>query len=264
MVDWVAFSVDLEPNKDGSLDGVSEAMEWYDDVVPRGTAFVTHRVATESPAVVGDLAADHEIGVHVHPREFGHDHDQLAELDPDRQRELVQRTRSALRDVVDKPVNSFRAGRHSLSLDTLSVLADLGFETDASVNVRYRDYLPADVTDRDAPFEFDDGIVEVPTSYTVPSLLSLPGLRAFPGETVTATANTLRTDARFCSGLQAVRAVFADVDVVSMYMHPYDATDHHADPENSGHVFRERVETLLEPVDRSAFVVASDLLDGQN
>lgn len=253
----VAFSVDLEPNKDGSFDGVGEAIRWFDEVVPRGTAFVTHRIATERPDIVGDLAPNHEIGVHVHPREFGHDHDQLAELPADRQRELIEQTRIALRSIVDQPVDSFRAGRHSLSLDTVSVLSDLGFETDASVNVRYRDYLPDEIPERRAPFTFDNGMVEIPTSYTVPSLVSLPGLRVFPARTVTATANTLRNDLRLCSGIRAVRAVFADADVVSMYMHPYDATDYHGDLQNAGETFRDRAERLLGDVED--FLTISDV-----
>lgn len=245
----VAFSVDLEPNKDGSFDGVGEAMSWFDEVVPRGTAFVTHAVATERPEIVADLASDHEIGVHVHPREFDHDHDQLAELPSDRQRALIEQTRTALGNTVDQPVDSFRAGRHSLSLKTLKILGDLGFRTDASINVNYQDFLARDLPERRGPFEIDDGLVEVPTSYAVPSLLSLPGIRAFPGGTVTATANTLRTDARFCSGLRAVRAVFDATDPVSMYMHPYDATEYHGNLQNAGVVFRKRTERLLDDVE---------------
>lgn len=262
MLDWVAFSVDLEPNKDDSLDGVTEAMKWFDEVVPRGTAFATHRIATDRPGIIELLAADHEIGVHVHPREFGHDHDQLADLDADRQRDLIAQTRAELAEAAGCPIEaitSFRAGRHSASETTLDVLADLGFTVDASVNVRYTDYLPKSLTNRRDPFTLDSGLYELPTSYGRPSLLSRVGLRLFPNRELTATANNLRTDKRGCSGLYALSWLRDTVSGLSMYMHPYDATDHHAALENSGDVFRERVEHLFKPLDAATFVSASDL-----
>ncbi|MBX0303040.1 polysaccharide deacetylase family protein [Haloarcula salinisoli] len=262
MTEWVAFSVDLEPNKDDTLDGVAEAMDWFDDVVPRGTVYATHRIATELPEVVADLAADHEIGVHVHPREFGHEHDQLAELDADRQRELIRRTRSTLAEVasVDKrEVTAFRAGRHSASETTFEVLQELGFEVDASINVRYTNYLPESLTARQNPFTLDSGLFELPTTYARPPLLSLVGLRLFPNRELTATANALRSDRRGCSGLRALSWLRAESNGFSMYMHPYDATTHHADLENAGSEFRNRVERLLDPVAPAAFVTASEL-----
>lgn len=142
---WLAFSVDLEPNKDGTLTGIEKAMAWFDETVPRGTVYTTYRIATELPDVVAALAVDNEIGVHVHPREFGHDHDQLAELSTDRQRGLIRRTRAAVAEAASMrsdDIVSFRAGRHSASEATFAVLADLGFTVDASINVRYTEYLP--------------------------------------------------------------------------------------------------------------------------
>ena len=35
---WFAFSVDLEPNKDDTLDGIRDAMEWFDETIPRFTS----------------------------------------------------------------------------------------------------------------------------------------------------------------------------------------------------------------------------------
>ena len=264
---WLAFSVDLEPNKDDTMTGIEDAMQWFDATVPRGTVYATYRIATERPTVLESLAETHEIGVHVHPREFGHDHDQLARLSPDRQRELIDETRTAIADAISRPadrITAFRAGRHSASLDTLAVLADLGFDVDASVNVRYDDYLPDRFTSRIAPGWVDDvdgDLLELPTTYYRPSVLSRAGLRVFPGREVTATANTLRTDSRICSGYRAIRELFANADPgVSMYMHPYDATDHHTDLPNAGAAFRKRVERLLTDVsDRYSFVTAADV-----
>ena len=263
---WLAFSVDLEPNKDGTLTGIEDAMEWFDATVPRGTVYATYRIATELPSVLETLAEAHEIGVHVHPREFGHEHDRLARLPAERQRELIDETRSALADAVSAPtdrITSFRAGRHSASLDTLAVLSDLGFDVDASVNVRYDDHLPDHLTTRTGPTWIDDELLELPTTYYRPFLLSRPSLRVFPQREITATANTLRTDSPICSGGRAIRGLFSSARTgVSMYMHPYDATDHHAELPNAGAEFRTRVETVLADVtDRCSFVTATDVRD---
>jgi len=81
----LAFSVDLEPNKDRSFAGIHEAMDWFDEVVPRGTVYTTRQIASKQPSIVKDLSENHEIGVHVHPKEFGYDHDDLASLCPDKE-----------------------------------------------------------------------------------------------------------------------------------------------------------------------------------
>lgn len=261
MAEWAALSADLEPNKDNTLDGVGEAMDWFDGVVPRGTIYATHRIATELPEVVDRLAADHEIGVHVHPREFGHNHDQFANLDVNRQRELLIRTREALAAAAGlstKAVTAFRAGRHSASERTFAVLSDLDFTVDASLNVRYTNYLPDGLTSRQNPFTLDSGLFELPTTWKRPPLLSRVGLRQLPGRDLTATANTLRTDRLGTTGLECLRWLFGAVNIISLYMHPYDATDHHDDLQNSGCLFRERFESLVDEFD-GRFMSASDL-----
>ncbi len=258
---WFAFSVDLEPNKDDTLDGIRDAMEWFDETIPRGTVYTTHRVATELSDVVSMLATDHEIGVHVHPREFKHEHDQLAELRPERQRELIATTRESVAEaaeVDEKDIISFRAGRHSASEETFDVLSDLGFEVDASVNVRYRKYMPVDVVDRVAPFVHESGLVELPATYGKPPLFSRVGVRAGPGGNVTATAHELRSDTRFCRGPRALSWLLQETSsVFSMYIHPYDATSH-GELENDGKAFRSRLRTLLNGTDHT-FVTASDV-----
>jgi hypothetical protein len=261
MPDWLAFSVDLEPNKDGSLDGIPEAMDWYTSVVPRGTVYTTYRIATERPEVVERLAGDHEIGVHVHPREFGHEDDNLATLPRERQRHLIVETHEAVAEAAGlstDEITAFRAGRHQAGPNTLAVLNDLGFTLDASINVRYQDHLPNAVTERSAPFRHGSGLVELPTTYAEPPLFSRVGLRAGVGGNITATAHELRSDRRFCSGHLALSWLFESTDgVVSMYMHPYDATGYEG-LENDGPEFRRRVRTLLNDIDPS-FITASDL-----
>ena len=249
----IAFSVDLEPNKDGTLGGVREAMEWFDEAVPRGTVFATYRIARELPELLALLSENHEIGVHVHPVEFGGDCDQLAELSRSRQRRLIEQTRAAVADAIGvepATVRSFRAGRHSASETTFDVLSKLGFAVDASVNVRYEDYLPDRIRQVQNAVFLGNGLVEVPTTYVVPKLLSRAGLNVFPHRNVTATAATLRSDSMLDTGVTTLRAVFSDpsVELVSMYMHPYDATEYH-EIENGGSTFRERLESILATVD---------------
>lgn len=114
----LAFSVDLEPNKDGTFAGVADAMTWFDNVVPNGTVFSTYSIAVEQPGLLAKLASAHEIGVHIHPREFGHEHDQFAELSRTRQREILSTSREAIAEASglrESQIVSFRAGRHSMN-----------------------------------------------------------------------------------------------------------------------------------------------------
>jgi transcriptional regulator with XRE-family HTH domain len=257
----MAFSVDLEPNPDGSYVGVAEAMDWVDDLVPRSTVYTTYRVATEKPDLVAALAEGHQLGVHVHPREFGHDHDSLAALPRGRQRELITETRRAIADaagISTAELTAFRAGRHQVSEETLDVLAALEFTVDASIHVRYRDHLPAALAARHGPFELDTGLVELPTTYGYPPVFSRARLWTFPRGVVTATAHALRTDSVGCSGHRALSWLCSSADaVVSMYMHPYDATDYAA-IHNGGATFRRRLQRLLERY-HGEFVTASDV-----
>lgn len=140
-----AFSVDLEPNKDRSWDGIRKSMSWFDDVIPRGTVFTTYNVAVEMPDLLASLTEDHEIGVHVHPVEFGHGHDELAQLTTSRRRELIQQTREAIAEsitVSPSEITSFRAGRHSANAETLDILTELDFDVDASAHVNYESLPP--------------------------------------------------------------------------------------------------------------------------
>ncbi|AEN05335.1 hypothetical protein Halar_1606 [halophilic archaeon DL31] len=236
-------------------------MEWFDDLVPQGTVYTTHRVADEQAEVVDSLAADHEIAAHVHPREFGHDNDDLAALPRDRQRELVVKTRAAVADAAGPDpadVTAFRAGRHNVGRGTLDVLADLGFELDASIHHRMTDALPVSLTERSAPSELDEGLVELPTTYGRPPLLSHSRLWTFPAGFVTATAHTLRTDRRGCTGLEALSWLLStSPSTVSMYMHPYDATGYEA-LANDGDAFRKRLATVLDEYP-GEYVTASDV-----
>lgn len=243
MADRIVFSVDLEPNKDDTLDGIWDAMEWFDEAISRGTVFATHRIAVEAPDLLAELASSHEIGVHVHPREFGHEHDQLAELPPDRQRELITQTRAEIADATGTEAVSFRAGRHSASRETLRILAELDFAVDASLNIRYDEYLPKTLTERSEPFDLD-GLTEVPVTHGTLPVLSICGVRALMERPVTATAATLRADRWGCSGMDAVSRLATQTEVLSFYMHPYDATDHH-DLENGGKAFRRRFEEIV-------------------
>lgn len=258
MSNRVVFSVDLEPNKDGSLDGVRDAMAWFDEVVDRGTVFTTYEIVTELPELVTELADTHEIGVHVHPREFGHSHDQLAKLPNERQRELIEITREKITAVTGVEPVSFRAGRHSASQETLSIVSELGFDVDASINIRYDDYFTADQRNQNEPFEIE-GLLEVPVTHGTLPIVSRCGVRSVIERPITATASTLRTDRLGCSGLEAVAYVLKNAPVGSFYMHPYDATDYH-EFNIGGPSFRRRCEALLRTiVTVSVQTAASDL-----
>lgn len=263
MENLIAFSMDAEPNQDGSFAGVKDAIEWFDDTIPRGTVYATYRVATEQPDLVQLLSDNHEIGIHVHPKEFGHEEDDLGALPADQQRELIRTTREAVAEAIGRDTDelgSFRAGRHKASPTTLSVLNDLRFNLDASINVRYGSYFEKSTRSRIAPFEHESGIVELPTTYKKPRPVSRPWLWAAPNGVITATANTLRTDRRFCSGLRALSWLFeTSPSIVSMYMHPYDATTYH-DIENTGPLFRRRLEGLISS-DGTDFVTASTVVN---
>lgn len=259
MADTVAFSVDLEPNLDNTMDGVRDAMMWFDQTVPRGTVFATYRIATEAPDLLAMLAESHEIGVHVHPREFDHKHDQFAKLSRDRQRELIGWTRAAIDDATGTEPISFRAGRHSINYDTLDVLAELGFTVDASINVRYDKYLPAALMDHSEPFKLD-GLFEVPVTYGTLPIISVCGFRALTERPVTATAATLRADRWGCSGISALTELATNSEFLSFYMHPYDATDYH-DLENSGEPYRRRAETLIDWLSDTTFVTIEEVID---
>lgn len=259
--DAVLFSVDLEPNKDGTLEGVRDAMEWFDRTVPSGTIFTTYRIADELPDLVAELSESFEIGVHVHPREFGREHDQLAELQESVQREIIAETRAEVARAVDQSpeeVVSFRAGRHSASKTTMTVLRDLGFHVDASVNVRYDDYLPSSITERSEPFEWN-GLVEIPTSYAMLPVLSRCGLRRLMTGPLTATSSTIRSDSWGCHGGLAMAFILESTAVSSFYMHPYDATEYHS-LKNVGLEFRTRFEKCIESIE-SPFITSSDVCE---
>ncbi|AGN00942.1 hypothetical protein L593_04965 [Salinarchaeum sp. Harcht-Bsk1] len=229
-------------------------MDWFSNTIPQGTVFTTHRIATEIPGLISELADQHEIGVHVHPKEFGYDHDQLAELPPNVQSEVISSTRGAIADAIGvdpDSIRSFRAGRHSASEATIEILRDLGFLVDASVNMRYTQHLPSSITQRSKPFNWD-GIFEIPTTFDKIPLFSRYGLRG----TVTATANTLKTDRLLCSGTKAIKYLLSATDFVSFYMHPFDAISNN---NQGGAEFRQRVERLFSTSDdKIQYITASE------
>lgn len=256
----VVFSVDLEPNMDGTLDEIKSVMNWFERTVPRGTVFTTYRIATEMTGLVSELSESYEIGVHVHPQEFGYEHDQLARLPSEQQQTLIVETRQAIADAVEcnpEGITSFRAGRHSASEITIGILRDLQFNVDASVNVQYKDYMLPSVRRRSEPFEWD-GILELPTSYAKLPIVSRCGLRRLFVGPLTANASTLKSDKWGCSGLRATSDILRTAEVGSFYFHPYDASGY-SDPGNAGDKFRRRFERLMAEFQNEA-VTASELL----
>lgn len=257
----LAMSVDLEPNADGSLDGIADAMDWYDELVDRSTIYTTYRIATELPGLVSELAESHEIGVHVHPVEFGFDHDGFANLRRDDKSRTVSETRDALLSVAGvDAVRSFRAGRHSVDDETLDVLQRNGFDVDASINVNYGG-VERLMTQRQ-PCTVTTNFVEIPVSYYEPRWLSKQGLDKVlrRNRYVTATASTLRTDTFVSTGVELLEPLFhdPDLDTISMYLHPYDVSGHSARG-GIGNACRNRFEKVFGWTDE--FVTASDVYD---
>jgi peptidoglycan/xylan/chitin deacetylase (PgdA/CDA1 family) len=214
------------------------------------------------------LADNHEIGVHVHPKEFGYEHDRLARLNPVQQQNLIRETRTSVANAADLPedeIISFRAGRHSIGQTTWRILAEEGFETDASVNVQYEEKVPKRARKKCGVFKLPNDLVEIPISWYKPPLFSLPGLWSFPQRTVTATSSTIRIDRRGCTGYDAFQWLVTNLNTnLSTYLHPHDATDYHKNLDNNGKVFRKRFEKLVHNLDCEQVTASqiAELCDG--
>jgi peptidoglycan/xylan/chitin deacetylase (PgdA/CDA1 family) len=155
------------------LDGgefLREALAKHD---ARTTCFVVSSVAQSHPDAVAGLVEDgHEIASHTHS------HRLLTDLDPaDRRREIAH-SREVLESTTGESVTGFRAPAFDIAGDHFRMLADAGYEYDASVvpsrripgwyGGEYDQQRPAPATDVDPTAPLD--LAELPTSV-------MPGLR---------------------------------------------------------------------------------------
>lgn len=247
----LALSIDLEPNPDGTISDVPEIMRWYDNLVQGSTIYTTYKIATEIPQIVAELSRSHEIGMHVHPKEFGYEHDDFTKLSYENKRKIISTTMEELLSIrgVDS-VDSFRAGRHCIDDDTLNLIREEGFSVDASYNINYGG---AKNIDSKHPVLLSNNLVELPVSYYEPRWLSKQGLNKIlrKNRFITATASTLRSDTRISNGVELLKPLFTDseIDIVSMYLHPYDLSDNSTNIKNSGAECRARLKHIIKESD---------------
>jgi polysaccharide deacetylase family protein (PEP-CTERM system associated) len=108
-----------------------KVLELLDRHRVRGTFFVLGWVADRHPQLVREIVrSGHELGCH------GYSHRLIYEQSPEQFRADLQRARGSLEDAVGERVAAYRAPTFSIterSLWALDVLAEEGFEIDASV-----------------------------------------------------------------------------------------------------------------------------------
>lgn len=154
-------------------EGVSFALEAFEDADAVGTFFTVSEIADSHPELVARVAdAGHEVGSHTHS------HRHLSELAAGERREELATSKERLESVAGTPVTGFRAPSFDLSADLFDLLAETGYAYDSSVvpcrsipgwyGGDYDTWRPAPVTgvDPSAPPE----LAEVPVAV-------MPGLR---------------------------------------------------------------------------------------
>ena len=111
--------------------GTDRILDLLAGTASKATFFVLGWVARQSPALVRRIAdAGHEVGCH------GDTHRRIFEMTSPEFREDVRRSRDTLREIVGRPVTSFRAPEWSMlraDNPALAVLAEEGFSIDSSL-----------------------------------------------------------------------------------------------------------------------------------
>ncbi len=130
------------------------------------TFFVPGHTAATFPGSVEDIvAAGHEIGCH------GWVHEDLAQLDPADERDVMTRSRDVIAEAAGMPPRGFRAPYWSLSPRTLDLAVELGFMYDSSLmadDVHLYRVRRGDVHDRERSRLGEPGrLVEVPISWAL-------------------------------------------------------------------------------------------------
>lgn len=128
----------------------------------RSTCFVLGSLAERVPDLVRRIAeAGHEIASH------GYDHELVHETEPNRFRSDVERSKSQLEDISNRPVRGYRAPSFSLTDWALPILRDVGFEYDSSLfptTLSHSRYGRPEVLRRGDPVTRVDGVTEVSLS----------------------------------------------------------------------------------------------------
>lgn len=103
----------------------------------KATFFVLGWVAEREPKLVEDIAAaGHEIASH------GYSHQLIYKQSQDVFRDETLRSKDILENIINKPVEGYRAASYSITKDSLwalDILAELGFKWDSSIFPIYHD-----------------------------------------------------------------------------------------------------------------------------
>ena len=154
--------------------GLLRLLDLMDQFRVRGTFFVLGPIAEERPDLVKEIARrGHEVGCH------GWSHELIYRMSPERFRAETRRARDAIADVLGEPPRAYRAAYFSITKSSwwaLSILAELGFDTDSSIfpvrNWRYG--IPGFSRDP-LSIETDHGnIVEIPLGTRRIGALDMP------------------------------------------------------------------------------------------
>ena len=118
-------------------DGVEKILKALEENDVKATFFCLGWLAEHHPAVIKQIADfGHQVGCHSYKHELA------TKLTPEKFRENTYRAKSALEDVIGKPVELYRAPAFSITEDNLfsfDTLVELGFTTDCSVFPARRD-----------------------------------------------------------------------------------------------------------------------------
>jgi len=110
------------------LGGVTALLDALDGADAAATFFTVGELADEHPRVLQRIAAEgHEVGSHTQT------HRHLSELDDDRRREELARSKERLEAVAGEPVTGFRAPSFDVGPDHFGALAATGYDYDSSV-----------------------------------------------------------------------------------------------------------------------------------
>ncbi|HHJ34397.1 MAG TPA: DUF3473 domain-containing protein [Gammaproteobacteria bacterium] len=122
--DWDKHSLRVEENTHRLLD-------MFDEAKVKSTFFVLGWVADRNKSLVEEIARrGHEVASH------GYSHQLVYDQTPEVFREEAVRSKKLLEDIIQKPVNGYRAASYSIterSLWALDILVEAGFEYDSSI-----------------------------------------------------------------------------------------------------------------------------------
>jgi len=128
--DWERWPTTVERNTQRLLD-------LFDETAIKATFFVLGWVAERHAQLIREIVArGHEIASH------GYSHQLVYKQSPDEFRAETSRSKQLLEDLVQRPVQGYRAASYSItrqSLWAIDILAELGFVWDSSIFPVYHD-----------------------------------------------------------------------------------------------------------------------------